>query len=65
MDNEKFEIEEIIYPPKGLHYKGKYPNKTDRREKFTSHLVPIENIEAIPGESKFGIYNLMEAIFIE
>ena len=65
LDNEIFEIEDIIYTPKGLHYKGKYPNKTDRREKFASHLVPTENIKAIPGESEFGNYNLMEATFIE
>jgi DEAD/DEAH box helicase domain-containing protein len=65
LDNEIFEIEEITYTPRGLHYKGKYPNTTNPRERYTTHLVPIENIQPIPGESEFGIYNLMEASFVE
>jgi DEAD/DEAH box helicase domain-containing protein len=65
MSNEIFQISDIAYTRHGVMYRGKYPDRTNPRERNTVFSVPIENIDPIPGESEWGYFNIDTGEIIE
>jgi len=59
-NNEEFEIEGVFYSPtmKGLAYKGKHLSEFNEKHADVVISVPIRSIEAIPGESSYGLYDV-------
>jgi DEAD/DEAH box helicase domain-containing protein len=55
-NNEEFMVGRVFYSPqvKGVAYKGKHLGTSDED---VVEIVPIEAIEAIPGESRLGRYD--------
>lgn len=54
-DNEEFHIEGVFYSASGgLRYRGRHPSDTDESVRVT---VPVENVVAVPGESRLGWYD--------
>jgi len=59
-DNEEFFIEGVFYSPilKGLAYRGKHLSEKNSRCDTVTISVPIDSLKEIPGESKFGLYDI-------
>lgn len=64
--NEEFFVESIFYSPTyGLSYKGQHLSSMNQSIKIDISkasipvtIVPVDGLQEIPGESKFGLYNL-------
>ena len=57
-NNEEFEVENIVYTPQGLKYKGRRLEQKGERYENVNIYVPVERIVAIPGRSELGYYYL-------
>jgi len=59
-NNEEFFVEGVFFSPsfKGLAYRGKH--LSEKTSKFSDVIIsiPIDSLKEIPGESKFGLYDL-------
>lgn len=70
---EEFFVEDIFYSPSiGLSYKGRHLSETTPRyitETFyagkTTMIIPISELQEIPGESKIGYYNYETGDIVE
>ena len=59
-DNEEFFVEGVFFSPsfKGLAYRGKHLSEKTSRFNNMVVSIPADSLKEIPGESKFGLYNL-------
>ena len=59
-DNEEFFVEGVFFSPsfKGLAYRGKHLSEKTARYDNVVISIPIDSLKEIPGESKFGLYDL-------
>jgi len=59
-DNEEFFVEGVFFSPsfKGLAYRGKHLSEKTSEFNNVISLIPIDSLKGIPGESKFGLYDL-------
>ena len=59
-DNEEFFVEGVFFSPsfKGLAYRGKHLSERTSRFNGAIISIPIDSLKEIPGESRFGLYDL-------
>jgi len=59
-DNEEFFVEGVFFSPsfKGLAYRGKHLSEKTSRFNDMVVSIPADSLKEIPGETKFGLYNL-------
>ena len=59
-NNEEFFVEGVFFSPslKGLAYRGKHLSERTPKFNDVRISIPIDSLKEIPGESKFGLYDL-------
>jgi len=59
-DNEEFFVEGVFFSPSinGLAYRGKHLSEQGEKFADITISIPYAALKEIPGESKFGLYNL-------
>ena len=55
--NEEFRVDDVVYTPKGLIYKGKRLSQQGARFEGVTVTAPVDKIVTIPGRSELGDYD--------
>ena len=64
-NNEEFYVDDVIYTPTGLRYKGRRPQQNGYKFDSVVITMPVQAIRPIPDVSETAYYNLETAEIVD